>query len=259
MKLSRTTYQVALGLVGAVITSVCLGAHYHNGAGSVVAKAEITVLQADAVVDNSLVKLNAPTEARVGELVVLDVSASDVESFEFKVIPETKNFIVDTNDKRAVFSSETPGEYLFIVAGAKDGKVSVVTHKIIVAGGTVTPGTPVIATLDSQVKTWADPVVSATKRDEALKLAQSFTSVASIVEQSVASGQLMSIDDIVAATVTSNKAALGTSLDAWAPFRTGLSAYLKSRADAGELSDMASHVATWKAIAVALESYAATL
>ena len=98
-------------------------------------------------------------------------------------------------------------------------------------------------------------VESDTKRDDCLKLAQSFASVAMVMD----GGTLTTPGDIVRATVKSNQEALGDKLEAWLPFREGLATELKALAAKNELSDTASHIKVWKIIANSLRDYADTL
>ena len=68
----------------------------------------------------------------------------------------------------------------------------------------------------------------------------------------IEAGNLITAEDIVAATSLSNKKALGDSIDNWQPFRDGLVKHLTEMAAKGELSDPASHTKTWTEVAEAL-------
>lgn len=201
------------------------------------------------------VVIKAPAQAKVGQLVVLNVADSDAASFTWKVEPSTNNFLVIENGKQAVFSSEVGGDYLFIVGGGgHDGSVDVKTHLIHVIGPDGPVG-PDVNTFAAKVAQWCEPVESPTKRDDALKLSQSFLSVSAIIS----SGVVTTPADMVEATKKSNQDALGDKVDNWVPFLQQLQAELKAQAEAGKLPDPAAHAAAWKAIGEALRQYAETL
>lgn len=207
----------------------------------------------DAVSNTSLVKIDGPIVAKAGQLIVLDVSKSNATSFTWVVEPPTANFLVIDGGKRAVFSHGSPGEFLFIVAGAKDGEVGVTTHRIKVEGGQ--PPFPNVDGIAAKIPLWCESVVSDNKKDEALKLAQSFASVASIVD----SGVVMTPEDVVLSTKNANRDALGENINKWVPLLEALQGELKSMSAAGTLSDTASHAKVWRDIAEGLRQYANTL
>ena len=191
----------------------------------------------------------APAEVRIGQLVVIDVSASNASSFDWQVVPETQNFIVIDEGRRAVFSSETAGDYLFVVGAAKGETVDVASHRIRVGSGGAQP----TANIASKVPDWCGKVQSPSKRDEALRLSQSFASVAAIVTPS------MQASDIVAATVKSNRDALGSNIKNWEPFLAQLQVELEARVADGSLSNADSHIKAWREISQALAEYAKTV
>jgi hypothetical protein len=201
------------------------------------------------VSDEAKIILKAPDKAKVGELDELDETESNADTFKWEDRTKTKNFIVIDGGRRAIFTAEAGGEYVFVVAAAKGGKVDVVIHTIKVAGGPADPA----ADLESKVAEWVALVTSDTKRDDALKLAQSFTSV------SVAISPGMTPDAIVEATKKSNRAALGNNLDAWVPFLDGLGDELRALGSAGNLPDMEAHRVIWERIGEALKQCAESM
>lgn len=238
-------------LIGSVIgafvaTAIAFGAVKYSGPSVVAddpAPAPVVVVvdpnQADVVVE-------ASTTIKVGELAIIDVSKSNADSIVWKVKPETKNFKVFDNGRVAVFSSEAEGEYLFFISGAKAGTVDGEIVVITVGKGSV----PLPVSVSTKVPTWLAKVASPSKRDEAIRLAQSFSSVASMATSSTPPG------DIVAMTVKSNRDALGNSIKAWEPFLLDLQAELEARAAAGALSTADAHVALWREISQALAASA---
>jgi len=199
--------------------------------------------------DTAKVVLKAPDKVKVGQLVTLDVSASTANTYSWKVIPPTENFRVIEGGKEAVFSSQTGGDYVFVIAVAKDDTVDVHVHTIKVTGGQPQPGDDLV----TKVASWCEKVESPTKRDDALKLAQSFSSVSAVISET------MTPADIVEATKKSNRDALGDNVEQWVPFLEGLQAELKTLAEAGKLEDTAAHAAMWRSIADGLKAYAETL
>lgn len=190
----------------------------------------------------------APTAVRVGELAIIDVSASNADSFSWKVQPETNNFVVIDEGRRAVFSAESPGTYLFFIAAAKDGTVDSEIHTIQVGGGG--PGPAPTVNLAAKVPQWIAKVQSPTKRDDALKLAQSFSSVAAMITPN------MQPTAILDATVKSNRDALGGNIKHWEPFLIDLQAELEALAAAGALNDAEAHATQWRVISAALSDAA---
>lgn len=208
------------------------------------------------------VVIEAPAHIDVGQLATIDVSKSQAVSFSWKVVPETKNFRVIDNGRQAVFSG-TAGEYLFIVAAALGDTVDVKTHKITIGEGGPAPGpepgpepepTPT-NDLALKVAQWAATVQSPTPRDDAMKLGQSFQSVAS----TISAGVLTEPAAILAATKNSNQSALGNHAAAWNPFMQSLNAELQMRASAGQLPDAEAHAVAWRSIGKGLQNYADSL
>lgn len=73
--------------------------------------------------------LAAPDICEVGELVRFDATSSDVDSLTWDILPPTPDF--EVVDRRAFFSARNSGEWLVILAGAKNGQ-SFLSHKKIV-------------------------------------------------------------------------------------------------------------------------------
>ncbi len=210
---------------------------------------------------DGLVEIVAPDKVKPGELVVL-AADGDATSFSWQVIPATDNFLQIDGGRRAVFSSGSPGKFMFVLAVAKDGKVEVKTHTIQVGVGSPapTPGptpTPGPANdFSMKVVSWCEAVESPTKRDDALKLSQSFISVAA----TISSGVIKTPDEILEVTKTANRAALGDAGgQVWAPFLESLRAELNAMGKAGKLDDADAHAEMWRAIGEALRGYAESM
>ena len=109
--------------------------------------------------------------------------------------------------------------------------------------------------LVDKVKQWADDVLSDLKKEEALKLSQSFMSIASMIEQ----GTFSTPVELVSATKISNGSALGDNISKWIPFLNSLMQELQAMNKIGKLPDMQSHASVWREIARGLEEYTTTL
>lgn len=200
--------------------------------------------------------IEAPTEAKIGQMVRFDVSKSSGTMFKWRVIPTTTNFETYEGGKKACFSSETPGEYTFVVACALNGSVDVKTHTLKITGNDPTPPTPTptpppspTSTLNAKIKSWITEVNSPTKKAEALKLAGNFSDVAAKID----AGTLTTPEDIITKLADSDRTILGTQLSAWVPFLTDLQNEMKNRSAAGVLTTPAQHSDLLKEIAQGLK------
>lgn len=222
----------------------------HLTAAQTVNKQTVVAISQEPVDDPKVAKLviKGPTKVKAGDLVVISVEESRAASFKWKVLPSTDNFLVIDQGKRVVFSSGVGGEFKFIVACSLGDTCDVAVHTVTVVGGKPS----VVNDLDSKIARWCESVQSDTLRDDVLKLAQSFSSVAMVMD----GGTLTTPKEIVDATRNSNRDALGDKSDAWEPFKEQLRDELTRMAAAGQLKDTQSHIRVWRAIAAALRDYA---
>ena len=95
--------------------------------------------------------LVAPTSARIGELVHLDVSESIAVEFRWLLVPDSVDFLVFDSGSRAVFSGREAGEYQIIIGCAVDGTLDVMSHTIRVIGP---PKVPAKGTFDALIPYW---------------------------------------------------------------------------------------------------------
>jgi hypothetical protein len=230
--------------------------------GSAVGQADTVPVNPTPIesVERARIELTAPDKGVVGELIRLDVSASNADTFKWLLVPESGDFEVYDQGRKAVFSARKTGSYMFIVACAKDGLVDVVTHVVhIVKPGDPDPTIEYPAVEqpqpDAGVAAWVTYWCAECKRpqEEALALAESFESVAA----AVAGGAYTTPAEISQATGDANRAALGGSLDAWMPFLSKIRALLKQQAMEGSLTTPEQHATVWRAIAQGLLEYAA--
>lgn len=83
--------------------------------------------------------IEGPTKANPGDLVILDGSESIADSRQWLLVNSDKQFLAFEENRKIVFASGTPGDYVFMLAVAQSvddvSTISIVKH-------TVTVGTP---------------------------------------------------------------------------------------------------------------------
>lgn len=216
--------------------------------------------------DTATIIVKSQETGVVGELIRFDVSESVAESFKWLLVPESVDFEVYDEGKRAVFSARKAGEYMFVVACAYKGTVDVTTHVVTIGGGgpvgpdppdpgtyPVLPDPGVDASLKAKLSYWCSQAKRPT--NEAAQLAGSFDSVAAMV----AAGVYTTPQEIIEATGTANKEALGERLKAWVPVLRKLQDEFQQMAQDGELVTMDQHAETWREVAAALRYYTSLL
>jgi len=201
--------------------------------------------------------IKAQTIAEVGELVRFDVSSSQAESFKWILVPESPDFEVYNDGRRATFSARKEGEYMFIVACAYKSKVDVTTHIVTVGTPGPKPNSyPNVSRPDSnaEVVDWVPYWCALTQRpqDGALKLSASFDGVAA----TISAGVNTTPNEIINATSESTRQALGDSIEDWKPFLLSLQNQFKDRAAAGTLVSPDQHAKMWREVATGLRAYA---
>ncbi len=216
-----------------------------------------TLIAGDDEDTKAEVNIKAPDRVRVGDLILIDLSASLGAGFDYKVMPEPPGLRIFDDGRTIVCGTgDKNTEYLFIVSCALDGDSDIQTHIIRIYGASEpgpspNPGENIVG----KVKDWCDSVTSPTQRDDAIRLAQSFASVAVIIEQD-------SFDDssaLIQATVNSNRDALGDNLSHWTPLLDSLMNELKLMADTGQLTTIKAHSQVWKDVASGLRAYAESI
>jgi len=181
---------------------------------------------------NSKTILTAPKTVEIGELIILDASQSEAASFEWKVIPETPNFIIIESGERAFFSSSIVGKYLFIVATANGNKVDCIIHEIEVVKEKKKD------VFVEMIKSWLpeknNPVLLSA-------LARSF-------EESTNAKDL---ETLLNTTAIANRVVLGNNLELYKPFLAQLSEYLQKNYQDATLQK---HLELWFKIAETLKT-----
>lgn len=201
------------------------------------------------------VVIDAPDKVVIGDMIVVDLSKSVGGGFDFQIIPEPKLVQIDSNGKIIYCSSgKVAIEYRFIVSCAADNESDVETKVVTVVGptepvGPVEPGDNLV----SRTLGWIALVDSPGIRDDALRLSQSFSSVAILIE----SGMFQEAEEIIEATSKSNIDALNGHLTNWVPFLDALMVELTAMDIAGKLPNIESHAKVWRDVATALKQFAA--
>lgn len=192
--------------------------------------------------DAAKVVLEAPSTACVGELVRLNASGSVADSLKWILVPESADFEVYAEGRRAIFSARKPGKVMFILAVAKGGTVDVVTYTITIGGDTpVDPDDPPASNdvIDTVAK-----LSAALPKAEKLKLAENFDRVAGM--------GLTDASVWIYETSKSNRALLGPKVAEFEPFFKDLGDFLGTLVEQGKLETPEDHVKVWKDIAAGL-------
>lgn len=209
--------------------------------------------------------IDAPAQATVGDLVVLSAEGSHASDFAWRLANSEKTFLPVDGGRRCVFSSGSPGKFVFVLAVACGDQVAVALHTIDV----VTPEppnpdpSPVPPTPDPDLppgkfnlaklaRDWALTTVSldpSQRKETARSLAASFSSLAA----AIAAGTVTDPAQILAQTLASNQQALGDRRQAWKEWGEKLAKELEALHGDGSLRSAESYAIAWREIALGLE------
>ena len=181
--------------------------------------------------------LDAPSKARVGELVRLDVTESTAETFQWILIPDSVDFEVIDSGRRAMFSAREPGQYRFIVGCALGGTLDIVTHVVRIVGP---PTKPTTESLAEWIPYWMDAMKLDRGQTEAL--ARSFEMIAADM------ANLPEPKDWITKTAEANRDIVGDDMDAWKPLLEKIGKACASR----QLTTPEQHAEVWLEIAEGL-------
>ncbi len=193
----------------------------------------------------AVINLKVPEGYKIGELVILDASASKADELIWKIIPDTSDFKVV--GKTAFFSSTKPIKYTLILV-ARNGKdlacrIFTIPYDKKVKEVEVEVEVEVVSSpFEKQVKSW---LKDTNRRGAALRLAQSFR----IIARTIDSGVFTDVDNLILATAWANTEALSQDLEAWKPFLLDFQSYLENNPP----TTIKDHVAIWVNLAAALE------
>lgn len=188
--------------------------------------------------------IEAPIEAQPGELVILEAKIA-AASYTWKVIPDNENYKIIEDGKKLIFSSQYPGQYIFVLAAAKGDTVDMIVHTINIVVYEPEPEPapivePAVDTFIELVKTWLPEDY---EHNEPMLLSRSFELVALIGHDD--------IDKFLKVTALSNRTSLGEELDKWKPFLEKVSQYCKENLAE---KDIDAHIEFWLELAKALRS-----
>lgn len=203
------------------------------------------------------VVIKAPEKIKIGDIITIDLSESSGEGFDYEVEPLPPGIRTFDNGKIIVCGTGDKNvTYTFMISCALEGSSNIKVHKIKVYGAqdTETPETPG-ENIVVKVKDWVSEVDSPSKREDAIKLAQSFASVAIVINQ----GTFTDVKSLIDATAKSNRDALGDKIEYWAPLLDALHKELNAMAQLGKLSDIRIHGRIWSEVAQGLREYAETI
>ena len=207
--------------------------------------------------DKAEVVIKTEDKVKVGDLILIDLSESIGGGFDYYIEPKPPGLRFFDNGKIIVCGTGDQNViYKFMISCALNGNSDINVKEIRVVGA-APPGPPPKPgeNLIEKIQDWASEVESPTKRDDAIKLAQSFSSMAFVIEQDT----FTTLAELLSATKASNKDALNGNLENWRPFTQALNLELKTMADNGLIPELMDHAKVWRDIAKGLETYANTL
>ena len=238
-------------LVLAIALLLCTATAGQGVDDTVHVKPEISMVvygQDDQEDQKAEVVIKAPTRVKVGDLIVIDLSESLGAGFDYEVEPMPPGLRTFDNGRIIVCGTGSENVvFNFMVSCALDGDSDIAIHKVTVTVDTSEDKVDIV----SKVAEWAALVDSPNTREDALKLSQSFSSVAVVIEQ----GTFKNTKDLVRATAMSNRDALNGNLEHWVPFLDALMLQLRSMS----ISDVKSHAVVWRDVAAGLQEYANSL
>jgi len=183
------------------------------------------------------VVLDAPNSCRIGELVRLDASESTATNFKWLLIPDSVDFEVYDEGRRAVFSARAAGTFLFVISVTKNDTIDMIKHTIRVVGP---PPTPVTDSLADWIPFWAWNYVL--PKEECDAVALNFEVVSS-------RDDLKTPQDWIRVTAKMNRDTLGDRLEVWKPLLDKIGVALANKANNGTLETAADHAQVWLEIA----------
>jgi hypothetical protein len=187
---------------------------------------------------------DAGIAADVGELIRLDLTDSTVDGITWQVLPPTPDFEVIEQGRRALLSGRAPGEFLLMMAGAKEGKAYLIYTRIRIRGEVPTPAP--VSNLTRSVAEWMGLVAKYDDREtHARAMADVFRKLSTRSE--------IEVDKILEATALANSALLGENVAEWHPFLDRVGTELDELSEAGELDTREQYKTVWEEIASGIE------
>lgn len=191
-------------------------------------------------VPTAKIVLNAPSTARVGELVRLDASDSIADSFKWVLVPESVDFEVYAEGRKAVFSARAQGTFQFVLGVAKNGTVDVLVHTIRIIGPPDEPSD--LRDVEGHVAFWLWNVQGSD--EEKAALADAFDEVAQRLPGEA--------HEWIYETKRAVDDALGGAKPRWDAFLKQLGGYMQQLGEAGLMIEPEEHAQIWREIAQAI-------
>lgn len=196
------------------------------------------------IVEDGGINLTAPIECEVGELVRFDARESNVDALVWSIIPASDDFEMVDENRRAFFSARSPGEYLILIAGAKNGKAFLL-HQTLTVTGKAIPDSE----LSTDIGKWLNTVPDfPAKKAQTLAMASVFRKLAKSDTD---------LDTMLEATALANSAVIGEAyIENWIPFLESLGKELDRLDESHQLANREAYRMKWLEIASALERFA---
>jgi hypothetical protein len=215
--------------------------------------------------------IDGPAKAMLGDLVILDATASGGEQFAWVLVcpDQTKRCLPVDAGRRCVFASGSTGRFVFVLAMKKADQLLTATHVVEIENPSPPPGpnpgpdpnpAPVpdgklgLAKLALDWATTQVALPPALLRQTAQSLAGSFESIAS----AIAAGTLRDPAEILAQTRQQNNQVLGEQQAPWRPWGAKLAEKLDELHRAGRLPSPADYADAWREIATGLRAVGKT-
>lgn len=197
--------------------------------------------------------ISAPDQVYVGDLVEVDASSSQGESYKWQVVGvKDGNFRVIDAGTRVLIAADKAGEIVVHVAGVVAGKVDLKTRviQVLKAGESVVDKAVEVAdkvaeTIKDKVKQAIDALKVERKSESQAALADSFETVAKMIDL----GAIETPQDVVKYTKELNTKALGDDAAQWKPVMTLIEKHVGSLAKSGDLQTLPQHAKVWRDIA----------
>ena len=93
-----------------------------------------------AAADDATAVITGPEIASPGDLIILDASGSDADSLVWSLANSDKSFLMFEGNRKCVFASGASGQYVFLLATAKNGDTAA---SVALSRHTVTIGLPI--------------------------------------------------------------------------------------------------------------------
>lgn len=211
-------------------------------------------------------RIDGPTSAEPGDLVVLSAEQAKGDAFAWGVIGlDHGRWLEVEQGTKLIFATGKQGRYtFFLFAGSMiDGQITLrsISHEVTIGTAPPPPGPGPDPDPDPQplpdgkyklaaaARDWASAVASPA-RAKAVALSGSFDSVAAMV----AAGTLKDMEGAIEQLRIANNAALGSDRPAWDSFFKSVETRFNELWDAGQISSVEDLAVAWREVATGLRA-----